>query len=163
MRAIGFVLSILLVLGLLFYGVLWFAGWWWEGRSVEVETAALRQVRETGEVVANVRTVYKISDVAIATEYVIFDPGAAKRQDALDKAADALQGKGWKVEGGTSPSQVDLESSEWDVSVSLVPLDFFVARGAFGEQEVLKVAENARAKAVQPEVLVVAIARASAN
>ncbi|GLX03003.1 hypothetical protein Misp02_70890 [Microtetraspora sp. NBRC 16547] len=146
-------------ISLIIIGLLFLAGWYWNGRLVEVDAAAVRQVRGVGTVVADVKVKSAESDVASTLEYIIFETPALGPQGSFGKVVDYFRERGWVVDIDDSPRTVNLKSSEWDAILILMPLKEFVDVGSFGESRLKKVAEDAYSTAKYPESIMVAILR----
>lgn len=87
-----------------------------------VPPAALDDVRRIGIVQAedSIEDSYD-DDVEITNTFVI-DVGSASNNEAIDKAANLLGGRGWEILG-KSQTGAAMKSAKWNASLSVDPFD----------------------------------------
>jgi hypothetical protein len=90
--------------------------------TLRVDPAALENIRGIGKVWAEVSIENERNGRSQIENLLVIDVGAASGREALDKAADLLEGRNWMIDTENRPAIVLMESANWkDAHLVLYP------------------------------------------
>ncbi|MFI6920566.1 hypothetical protein ACIBIZ_11495 [Nonomuraea spiralis] len=87
-----------------------------------METAAIDQVREIGETLAQANAELTYDGTVQVVDIVLLDVGTATSDEALEVAHNRLLQQGWR-DRGTGPNLIQMTSPRWEqVALSIGPI-----------------------------------------
>lgn len=120
-------------------------------QTFRVAPEVVDEVRSIGKVVAETRDGIGWDEIEVVDEILVFDVGATSEEEALSKASDLLQRKGWGVTS-KSLGRVEMESPKWsDNRLTYTPVNMY----DFGDQPIPRVARAIRDVGARSEALIV--------
>ncbi|WP_147943879.1 hypothetical protein [Microbispora sp. CSR-4] len=129
----------------------------WAGRPLIVDERAVRQVQGIGRQMGEAAAQRTQSDYMISRRYLFLAVDGMNMSDALERRADLLVSRGWKVENDRTPDAIHLESDELEAYLTLSPLDAYLAQVGFDDYRVKEVATRVRKQSGPSATILVAV------